>query len=52
MSLIYEIKCECGNTLSITSSSIDKDHDVWLTVEKCNDCYLEAFAEGQKDAEE
>jgi len=50
--LIYEIKCECGNTLNITGSLIDKDHDVSLTVEKCGDCHNESYGVGQKDAEE
>lgn len=46
MALIYKITCECGKILEITRSEIDHDHDVTLTVSKCEDCIEEAKNEG------
>ena len=49
MSVIYEVKCGCGNKLEVTKTSLDATDDLCVEVEKCSDCCDEAKEEGRKE---
>ncbi len=50
MSVIFEAKCDkCGQDLTVSSLTLDRDGDLCIEVAPCEDCLAEAKQEG-KDA--
>lgn len=45
MSVVYEVKCECGNELEVTSMKLDGGGDLYVAVESCENCWESAKQE-------
>lgn len=50
MSLIYEVCCNnCGQILEVTDVALDKDYDLSLVVEACENCTNKSYDQGVED---
>ena len=51
MSIVYEVKCDCGSELDVLGCELDSDNDLCVTVSKCEDCEVEVTSKCEVEYE-